>query len=370
MAGLYIHIPFCGSKCIYCDFYSLAGKDRDKDRYVNSVIREFDLRSFEVAEPFSTIYIGGGTPSILGEKLLARLIDFLTDRVDMSAITEFTVEANPEDVTGEFISGLKSSGVNRISIGVQSFNSGVLKYINRRHTSDKALQTLRLLSESGIDYNADLIYGLPHQSLEIWKEDLDCLLSFCPPHFSAYLLSVAEGTALARRIERGDVDEADEDTVGNMYEYLIKEAALRGYDHYEISNFSFPGKNAVHNCAYWKGIPYLGLGASAHSFDGEIRRVNPSSVSAYIDSINKGQTAFEIEEETEIDRLNDYIFTSLRTATGCDMNVIKNNYPVYYGRICQSMRNDKRLDARGDSFVIPEHRYLVSDAIIRDLLVD
>lgn len=373
MAGIYIHIPFCGSKCGYCDFYSMAcGVDlhHRSMRVVTAILEEARIRISELADPVETIYIGGGTPSLLPPDVLSELLDGIAGTIDLSNVREWTFEANPEDVTHGLLSRLRSAGVNRISIGIQSFDDSVLRFIGRRHDSARAIEVLNLLADGGWNYSGDLIFGLPRQSPAIFRKDVETLLSFSLPHFSAYLLSIEPSTRFGRLLDAGIITEASDSEVMEMYECLTSSARMKGYEHYEISNYALPGFRSHHNSSYWDSVPYLGLGPAAYSFDGSNRLYNPLSVDDYLMAVESGEKAVIIEEETVLDRFNDYIFTSLRTISGFD--------PLRAGTIDQgmaqraidSMRTDKRLIAREDgSFSIPEQSFMVSDAIIRDHLL-
>lgn len=340
MAGLYIHIPFCRSKCAYCDFYSMPSDCHQSDslfrQYCQALVNEFTLRCGEIKEPFTTIYIGGGTPTALPMPILTTLLSEIVAAItthnrhfsSYSGISEFTVEANPEDITPEALRQLTDAGVNRISIGVQSFDQQQLNIIGRKHSVESADDALRVLKESGMNYSADLIYGLPGQSQASWEEQLRHLLSFQPPHFSSYLLSYEPGTRLNARLQKREVDEASETTATAMYASLYHIAAEYGYNHYEISNFAKPGKEAIHNSSYWNLTPYLGLGCSAHSFDGVVRRYNPSSVKRYIKQLSESEVPTIIDEENDTNRINDYIITSLRTSRGLSMPIFVQKWGV------------------------------------------
>lgn len=390
MAGLYIHIPFCRSKCAYCDFYSLPLDNASRktpdimERYCDAILREFDIRTDEVNEPFHTIYIGGGTPTAIPSGIL---FDFLSKIHDKAIkrnqsfadkeVTEFTVEANPEDVTLEMIDALRHTGVNRISVGIQSFDICQLKSISRNHDTSASLLALTALKESGINYSADLIYGLPGQSVDSWRRQLNRLLEFNPPHFSAYLLSYEPGTRLYIRKEQGIISETDEETAGLMYEQLTKTAAEHGYAHYEISNFALPGHEAIHNSSYWNLTPYIGLGCSAHSFDGNLRRINPSDIKKHIISLlqDGGVSPSEVEEENTINKMNDYIITSLRTSAGLSPLLItekwgKEKCQTLNKNITIQMQRGKIINTTSGNYIIPEKYWLTSDAILREVILD
>lgn len=285
-------------------------------------------------------------------------------------IEEFTIEENPDDISSEILKSYRSLGIDRVSIGVQTFDDKMLSALGRRHDSAEALHALELLSSSGFNYSADLIYGLPGQSLDDWQTQLATLLSFAPPHFSSYLLSYEAGTRLYAQLMTGKVEEASEELATAMYAHLTSAASSAGYEHYEISNFSRLGSTAIHNSNYWNLTPYLGLGVSAHSFDGRNRRSNPPKISAYIDSIAARKPFCEIEEEDDADRLNDLIITSLRTSKGLDVNLLK-RFPIQLQRQFADNVNaaGSRLNRSSDRLTIPESDWLRSDAIFRDLIL-
>ncbi|MCM1070683.1 MAG: radical SAM family heme chaperone HemW [[Clostridium] fimetarium] len=376
MAGLYIHIPFCHGKCAYCDFYSLgAPVEPLMRRYVAALAAEWRCRRTELAgEKVTTLYIGGGTPSALPLHMLADIVNTLfSEGVNTAGLTEFTIEANPEDLTPEWLAAVRELGVNRVSMGVQSFDNELLEAVNRRHDAARAVSALELLSRSGINYSADLIYGLPGQTLARWLDDLRKLLDFDPPHFSAYLLSYEPGTPLHARLSRGEVSEASEQLAEQMYSALCEESASRGYRHYEISAFAKPGREAVHNSAYWNYTPYLGLGCAAHSFlpDGT-RKFNPPNIMAYLRDIEGGLCPTETDEETESDRLNDYIITSLRTDTGLALDFLRDRWGLETLQSVSQAANpffqSGHLTMTPAGFRIPECHWLTADSILRELI--
>lgn len=375
MAGLYIHIPFCHSKCAYCDFYSLGSPVEGlMNRYVDALILEWRARIAELGnERVATIYIGGGTPSILPIPLLAKLIDALATDIDIRQVFEFTIEVNPEDLTPEWLDAVTSLGVNRVSMGVQSFSNDELRAVSRRHNAKRALEALYTLSSAGINYSADLIYGLPGQTLASWKRNVDRLLAFNPPHFSAYLLSYEEGTRLYAQLMRGDVEEASEDLALAMYSYLCEASASAGYRHYEISAFALPGNEAKHNSSYWDYTPYIGLGCSAHSFSpAGIRQFNAPNLMEYLRKIENNSLAVEIDEETETDRINDYIITSLRTDKGLNLEFLRHKWGSDARKHMEDLMSNHlsagRLNANGSYISIPERYWLTADSILRELI--
>ncbi len=378
MAGVYIHIPFCHGKCDYCDFYSLGAPVEElMRRYAAALTSEWRIRRSELGpEKITTIYIGGGTPSALPYPLLRQIIESISDGgIDVNAIDEFTIEANPEDLTEEWIRQVASLGINRISMGVQSFDDAELASVRRRHTAHRAKEALSILAESGMNYSADLIYGLPSQSLEGWEKNIDTLLAFNPPHFSAYLLSYEPGTPLHGRLQRGEVEEASEELAESMYAALCRKSAEAGYRHYEISAFARHGAEAKHNSSYWNFTPYLGLGCAAHSFSPRgVRSFNPPNILAYLDRIENGGTAFEVDEETETDRLNDYIITSLRTDNGLSFDFLRSRWGEgAYDRLLKNAGpfiESGKLETTDDGIRIPEKEWLTADAILRELIFE
>lgn len=360
MAGLYIHVPFCHSKCAYCDFYSMPAAEL-ADQYIDAAIAEFDRRRNEIAEPLTTAYLGGGTPSILSPQQLGRLISALP----VGNAAEFTIEANPEDVDSEMVKAWQSAGINRVSMGVQSFSDHELKAIGRRHSAADAVRAINILKDSGLSsISCDLIYGLPGQTMQSWSDSLSRMLDLGLPHLSAYCLSYEPGTALSARVRAGKLTPTDDDMLCDMYDMLCRMTAEAGYEHYEISSFARQGHRAMHNSSYWSSIPYLGIGPGAHSFDGKLRRINPSKLKAYI----SGEYETIVENEDEDERFNDILITALRTADG-----------LYLGRIDD--RRAKRLLKDAARFIkadmmtltdnrlrITESAWFSSDSIMADLI--
>lgn len=372
MAGLYIHIPYCHSKCAYCDFYSMPRHD-SMEEYVNAIITEMQLRKYEISPtPITTIYIGGGTPSILPLNLLEKVITEINFLFG-SNFDEFTIETNPEDITIEWVKGIIDLGINRVSMGIQSFSDIELKAINRRHSSQQSLNAIEIMRNVGIsNISGDLIFGLPLQDIKSWEQSLDKLLSLQLPHFSAYLLSYEPGTKLYAQILSGKIVEASEEMVTQMYQILIDRAKASGYQHYEISNYALPQHRAIHNSNYWNNEPYIGLGASAHSFDGKNRRYNPSDIKLYLSSLSRGKLCYIIENESEIDRYNDMIITRLRTSEGIDLQIIKEDWSKYYNsfmKTVETLVSNNKIIIADSSIYIPENQMLLSDAIMREFIV-
>ena len=371
MAGIYVHIPYCHSKCAYCDFYSTP-KGPDRRKFVESLTREWKMRRHESGhETVRTISLGGGTPSILSAEELSAI----TAPLPKENIEEFTIEANPEDVNRDLVRNIISLGINRVSIGVQSLHDSELHAVRRRHTAQEALDAIRTLHEVGItNVSADLIYGLPGQTLSTWRDSLERLIGSGITHLSAYALSYEPGTRLYAMLQAGKITEAPQELSEEMYMTLCATASAAGFTHYEISNFALPGMHSRHNSSYWDYTPYLGLGPGAHSFDGMVRRVNPSRLPAYIEAMTVGTTFYETEEETLTDRINDAIITGLRTLKGLRLDTIhglggQRAVDELQRNAMQFIRSGK-VTVSDNTLRIPERYWLVSDAILRELLID
>ena len=385
MAGIYIHIPFCASRCIYCDFYSttLRGKAHE---YVDAVLKEYQQRSdfLPKGEPLRTVYIGGGTPSQLPAEELARLIDGIISFSSNISIEEITIEANPEDITeywAETIMDritLSSSNIHtltpshlRISMGVQSLIDSELRLLNRRHDSQKPSEAVKILQSKGFsNISLDLMYGLPNQTMKSWEKSIDGIVSLDPQHISAYCLSIEEGTRLEKMINDGVLATCDDDTCLEMEHLLRGKLKKAGYVQYEISNYAKPGFESKHNSSYWDGTPYLGLGPGAHSYDGASRRCwNEHDVTAYID----GERKEGYELLTETDRYNEMIMLSLRTAKGIDCERLMNNTPenklLNKQNIIKQLRKRNLVTIKQNHLILTEAGLALADEVIRDLMI-
>lgn len=377
MAGVYVHIPFCASRCSYCDFFSTLRLDEVGHDYVEALIAEARLRKAELnGKPVKTLYMGGGTPSQLPLPLLARLIDGLKATLDLKAVEEFTLEANPDDVTPEWCAAVRALGVNRVSMGVQSFQDAVLRLVGRRHTARQAIDAVASLRHAGIDnISIDLIYGLPGQTLETWAESVRQAVDLRPQHISAYGLTYEPGTRLWQQRECGEVVEASEDQYLDMYRILVGLLQVAGYEHYEISNFALPGYRSRHNSSYWNETPYLGLGAAAHSYDGTMRRSNPADLCGYIRRITSGQPACQVEDLAWWERYDERVMLGLRTADGVDAHRLRSDFgdKAWAHFVSEARRH---IDA-GNMICTDDGRYILtsegivlSDSVMRDLMWD
>lgn len=374
MAGLYIHIPFCKKRCIYCDFYSTTLIEQKK-RYVQAVCREMEIRSGYLKEELiDTVYIGGGTPSQLSGEELQLLFSTIFQNFKVKPEAEITVEANPDDLSEDYLKQLKELPINRLSMGVQTFDDRKLKLLNRRHTAQQALDAVHRCHDLGFEnISIDLIYGLPGETLEEWEKDLDTALSLPITHLSSYHLMYEEGTPLWKLWKEHEVKEVEEDQSVLFFEKLITHTREAGFRHYEISNFCKPGYHSRHNSSYWKGIPYLGCGAAAHSYDGESRQWNVADLELYIKGVEKKQLDFEKESLTLEMRYNEYVMTGLRTSEGFSLTHLQNNFGIrflnYARKMAQPHILQGTLEIENDWIKLSHQGIFISDGIMSDLMI-
>ena len=328
MPGLYLHIPFCKKACHYCNFH-FSTSLKLKDEMLAAILREIELqKNFLVDKELKSIYLGGGTPSLLSERELDLLFNLIHKQYKVDSGAEITLEANPDDLDLEKVKTLAASPVNRLSIGIQSFSEKDLQYMNRAHTSTEAIRSLELSLEQGFEQiSVDLIYGSPTTSHSQWENNLETLFAYPIPHLSAYCLTVEEGTALHHFVKKGTARPVDEDQAARQFEVLIDRSRESGFDHYEISNFARDQKYAVHNTAYWKGEPYLGVGPSAHSFNGTARRWNVANNAKYIKALHEGIIPFEEEILSKTQQFNELVLTGLRTKWGVNLQKLQDAIP-------------------------------------------
>ena len=373
MAGLYIHIPFCAKRCLYCDFFSNTDM-KFKEPYVSAVIREMQLRQEYIGgEPLDTIYFGGGTPSQLQQADFERIFKAIDCLFNISSCKEITLEANPDDMTPEYVASLRNLPFNRVSMGVQSFKEKDLHFLNRRHDREQALRAVELCKENGIpNISIDLIYGLPGQTLEEWQENLNDAIHLEIPHISAYHLIYEEGTALYKLMEAGKVAPIEEELSVTLFSTLINRLAEAGYLHYEISNFARPGYFSQHNSSYWTGKKYIGIGPSAHSYDGESRQWNISSLPHYLEGIRTGIPNIEIEKLDINTKYNDFIITGLRTMWGIRTSDIREQFgeekQAYLERQAATYLHQGLLIYENDTLTLSKEGIFISDGIMSDLL--
>ncbi|RKS55901.1 oxygen-independent coproporphyrinogen-3 oxidase [Gillisia mitskevichiae] len=330
MSSLYIHIPFCKQACHYCDFH-FSTSIRKKGELVNMLCEEIRLRKNELpGKLLDTIYFGGGTPSLLSSEELKRIFDVINDNFEVRKDVEITLEANPDDLTLENIKIFKNAGINRLSIGVQSFFEEDLQLMNRAHNAKEALESIQMAKQYFDNISIDLIYGIPGMSNERWETNIETALSLGLPHFSCYALTIEPNTALKKMIEKGKVKPVDDEAARAHFDILTKRLKEQGFTHYEFSNYGKPGFFSENNTAYWFGKPYLGIGPSAHSYDGKNRKWNINNNTLYIKSIEKGELPLEQEELSITDRYNEYVMTRLRTMWGIDINEVEERFGNLY----------------------------------------
>lgn len=382
MAGIYIHTPFCKSKCAYCNFFSLASESKIND-YVEALKKEIVLRKNYLGdETVKTIYFGGGTPSLLSVKNIEEILELLNKNYEIISSPEITLEINPDTIDREKMSYLKQIGVNRMSVGIQSFDDDDLRYLGRRHDSKHAMQVLEDLKHTDFEkITLDLIYGMPTLTEEKWNKNLDIFFTTGITHLSAYALTVEPKTILGQRIEKGELQSVSEEETIRHYNILVERTKENDFEHYEISNFAKEGFRSQHNSIYWRDEKYLGLGPSAHSYDGNSRQWNISNLTKYIQLVGDEETQrrkdaesfYEKEILSTEDKFNEYVMTSLRTSWGCDIEKIERDYGKSYAR--HFLKNIKKYLENGEmlkennTYFLSEDGKLFADGIAADLFL-
>lgn len=372
MAGLYIHIPFCKSRCTYCDFFSTTDETR-VDAFVDTLRLEAESRRDEVDEPVKTVYLGGGTPSRLQAKHFDVLFETLYRYYPIDPAAEVTVEANPDDLTGGYLALLAQQPVNRLSLGIQSFNDKELRLLSRRHTAQEAIHAVKRVQEQGFhNISIDLIYGLPGQSEEVWQENLCQATELQMPHLSAYHLIYEEKTPMHALLQAGKVMPVDEETSNAMFAMLIDWMTSHGFIHYELSAFGKEGFFSRHNSAYWKGEKYLGLGPSAHSFDGDSRSWNVASITEYIRGVTSGEPYQNRERLNQTELYNEFILTGLRTTWGVNLPELKHRFGEDLYSYClvnaQKHIDQNLLVTEKEALKLTRDGLFISDGIMSDLM--
>lgn len=370
MAGIYVHIPFCARRCIYCGFFSTVRED-EAARYVEALCSEIRQRRDYLGElPVETIYFGGGTPSRLSAEQIGAVVETIRMLFGLDALTELTVECNPDDVSVGYVTSLRQLGVNRISMGVQTFDDGLLRFLGRRHTSSQAVNAVKSCLKAGIDnISIDLMFGLPGQTPDIQQRDLEIATGLDVKHISSYCLSYEEGSVMERMRQQKEIIPVGDDTCAGMYERMCRHMHSAGFNHYEISNFCKPGMQSRHNSSYWDGTPYMGVGAGAHSYNGSSRQWNPDNLDAYMTGIEQGSPNFETETLTSKDLYNERIMLSLRTAKGIDLSDMSGQDRLSVLKSAQNLIHEGLLIFENNQLRIPESRMFVSDSIISSLFL-
>ncbi len=370
MAGIYIHIPFCRQACHYCNFH-FATSMHYKNDLIAALLKEITLQKDYLAnEPVATIYFGGGTPSLLDTEDLLLILEKIKAVFTILPGAEITLEANPDDITGEKLAAWKQAGINRLSIGIQSFFEEDLKWMNRAHSSQQALNNLQLSLTQFDNITIDLIYGTPQITNEKWKHNVDTAISLNIPHISCYALTVEPKTPLDKMIRLHQSENVNPDKQSEQFLLLMQWLAEAGYEHYEISNFAKKGWRSRHNSSYWQGKKYLGLGPSAHSFNEKERQWNIANNNIYIESINKGLISSEKEVLTATQKLNEYIMTSLRTMEGIQLQAASNELSVASKELLsksQKFINLGLMKLENNSLVLTREGKLLADGIAAEL---
>ncbi|WP_271783909.1 radical SAM family heme chaperone HemW [Aquimarina algiphila] len=374
MSGIYIHIPFCKQACHYCDFH-FSTSMKKKDEMITALCDEIRLRKSEIDpnENIETIYFGGGTPTVLSIEELTRIIEVIYENYSVIQNPEITVEANPDDLTEEKIKLLSSSDVNRLSIGIQSFFQEDLQLMNRAHNANEAKECLAMASRYFENISIDLIYGIPNMSIDQWKQNIQVAMDFKVPHISCYALTVEPRTALKKLIQNGKIEPVSDDLAQEHFEILVDTLENRGFVHYELSNFGKPGYFSKNNTAYWKGKNYLGIGPSAHSFNGKQRSWNINNNIKYIKALQQQQIPREVEDLSKTDRYNEYIMTGLRTIWGVSLQKIEHEfgkkYKEYLMQQAQKHIDKHLLFIDDDTLLITKKGKFLSDGIASDLFL-
>ncbi len=344
-------------------------RQEEAARYVNALCAELhQRRDYLKGAPVKTVYFGGGTPSRLAPEQISRVIDTIRVEYGLDSLEELTVECNPDDITAEYITALRASGVNRISMGVQTFNDDLLHFLGRRHTAAQAISAVQICKDSGItNMSIDLMYGLPGQTPQIQQQDLETATSLDVQHISSYCLSYEEGSPLEKMRNDGRIIPADDDTCARMYDRICAHLQNAGFNHYEISNFCRPGYHSRHNSSYWDSTPYLGVGAGAHSYNGRSRQWNPNDLDAYMAGVEQGKPSFEVEKLSATDQYNERIMLSLRTAQGLNLSLLTPQDRLTVLHSADTMLNIGLLIMENNHLRIPEQQMFISDSIISTL---
>lgn len=375
MAGIYLHIPFCRQACHYCDFHFSVDQEK-KQQLVEAIARELRLQqAYLGGEAIHTVYFGGGTPSLLHEAEFDTLFHAIHNNFTIAPDAEVTVEANPDDLTPEKLRRLKDVGVNRLSIGIQSFDDAVLQFLNRAHNGQAAIRSVEQAQHLGFsNISIDLIYAIPGQEHTAWLSNIDQAVQLNPQHISSYSLTIEQKTVFGRWAEKGKLKPVDDELAAVQLEMLVETLGRHGYEQYEVSNFARPGYRSRHNSSYWQQQKYLGVGPSAHSYDGASRQYNLSNNHLYLKALDEGKIPFTREVLTREDQVNDYLLTTLRTAWGADLAWLKNtlNHDVMtlHGPYITALLDKGLATMHQNRLVLTKPGKLLADKISSDLFAD
>lgn len=373
MSGIYIHVPFCKQACNYCDFH-FSTSLQFTEEMTDAICKEIIIKKDRITDQVGSIYFGGGTPSILPQKSFEKIFNTLTTHFSIASDAEITIETNPDDLDAKKIAELRQLPVNRFSIGVQSFYNEDLIWMNRAHNATEADTCIKRSQDAGFEnLSIDLIYGYPLLTDEKWHSNINKAIDLQVPHLSAYSLTVEPRTALAAAIKKGKQIPVNDEQSAAQFISLIEKSAAAGFDHYEISNFSLPGRHAVHNTNYWRGIPYLGIGPSAHGFNSSTRYLNVANNARYMSQIAEGKLPETIEELDVYDRFNEYVMTSLRTMWGTDLKKIESDFGKVF--LADTLKNSRSfiqknwLQHQEDLLILTQEGKLFADYIASELFL-
>lgn len=363
MAGIYIHIPFCKQACFYCDFHFSTNQTL-QDELVHAIVQELAMQQAYVQnESIETIYFGGGTPSLLTQRQIELILNAVSKNYSLLSTPEITLEANPDDLESKKLATLNNAGINRLSIGVQSFDDEVLQFLNRAHNANEAVKAIQEAQLIGIEnISVDLIYAIPHRNDELWRKDIRQALDLLPKHISSYCLTIEPKTVFGYRANKGTLEPMEDEVEARQFEILIDALQEANFEQYEVSNFCQAGFESRHNSSYWKQEIYLGVGPSAHSYDRKVRQFNISHNKKYIDSIKAGVVPFTIDQLTNEDMINDYLLTTLRTKWGANLSRMKATYA--YDLMAENKTYIDHLLTHGLAIVKDEHLILTKDGLL------
>jgi oxygen-independent coproporphyrinogen III oxidase len=375
MSGIYIHIPFCKQACFYCDFH-FSTQLQHRQRMVDAICQEIALRQEYLPEKkANTLYLGGGSPSILDDRELNTLLETIHTHYTLDQGTEITLEANPDDLVPAKLKALQQAGINRLSIGIQSFDDAQLTFMNRAHNAREAERCVKLAQDAGItNLSIDLIYGIPSPDHSLWQQDLDKAIALGTQHISAYCLTIEPKTVFGNRLNKGQLNRPDEEYAAQQFEILVSYLAQHGYEQYEISNFAKAGYYSKHNTSYWQNKPYIGFGPSAHSFNLHSRQYNVAHNHQYMQALEQGNLPFTLEELSLADRVNEYLMTSLRTIWGCNTQMLKQHLGVdllaYHKALLQQYTLQGFLQVKENTIYLTGTGKLLADKITAELMYE
>ena len=376
MSGIYIHIPFCKQACFYCDFHFSVNR-KNKEETIDAICKEIELQKhfFGHSNTIETIYFGGGTPSLLNDDQLNRILESISNNFPVDETAEITFECNPDDLSTNYMQTLYHHGVNRLSIGIQSFNDDILQWMNRSHTNKQSLQCLNEAGNIGFkNVTIDLIYGVPQLSLQEWEHSIDVALDLPINHLSAYSLTLENNTPYKRLVDQKKYLKPNDDLASSQFERMLQKIESKGWEHYEVSNFCKPNEYSKHNTAYWEGKKYLGVGPSAHSFNGKQRFWNVSNNKQYVLNLQEGKLACESEILTEKDQFNEQILTRLRTKWGLNMSSLRSQFGYDMQKLQSANLNvwekEGWIDLNGDVLRLTKKGFLFADYISSELFLD